>query len=300
MIRPRIYNIFKLQYLVAKNLPKFLYPLFLKLWFYRTAGKWLNLKAPKTFCEKIQWLKLYDNAPLKTELTDKLSAKKYVAKVLPEVKIAQVYKVFDSLDNLDFSDLPDCFVLKTNHACRTNMFVENKNTLTQEEMSKIKKYFKNVFKLDYTFWAGFELQYAPIKPKLFAEEFLFHQKDMTIIEYEVYCFNGKAEFVRVLPTFVSENGGVFFNAFYYDREGKEVDLKVFFGSSNRTFSPNENTKKIFEYADKLSKDFKFVRVDFLEAKGELYFAEMTFTPYSGVIKFKPEIYDYILGDKLKL
>lgn len=299
MIRPRQYKRHNLQYMISKRLPKFLYPLFLKLWFYRTSGKWLNLKSPKTFCEKIQWLKLNDNIPLKTELTDKLSAKKYIEKVLPELKIAKVYKVFDSLDNLDFSDLPDSFVLKTNHACRTNMLIENKNTLTKKEINQIKKYFKNVFKLDYSFWAGFELQYLPIKPKLYAEEYLFHEKNMTIIEYEVYCFNGKPEFVRVLPTYMSEYGP-FFNAFYFDREGKEVDLNIFFGNTRKTFAPNENTKKIFEYADKLSKDFKFVRVDFLEAKGELYFAEMTFTPYSGVINFKPEIYDYILGDKLKL
>lgn len=300
MIQPRQYNRYNLQYLICKNLPKFLYPLFLKLWFYRTSGKWLNLKSPKTFCEKIQWLKLYDNSPLKTDLTEKLSVKKYIEKVLPDVKVAKLYKVFDSIENLDFSDLPETFVLKTNHACRTNIHVKDKNTLSSKELTEIKKYFKNVMKLDYTFWAGFELQYAPIKPKLFAEEFLFNDKNMTIIEYEVYCFNGKAEFVRVIPTFLTAEGYEFYNAFYYDREMKELDFQIFFTNSLKTFSPNGNTKKIFEYADKLSKDFKFVRVDFLEAKGQLYFAEMTFTPYSGVINFKPEIYDYILGDKLKL
>ena len=276
-----------------------LYPFFIKLWFYYHKKKWLNLKSPKTFCEKIQWLKLYDNIPLKTELTDKLSAKNYVAKVLPEVKIAQVYKVFDSVDNLDFENLPNNFVLKTNHACRANMYVEDKNKLTKKDILEIKKYFKNVMKVNFAFYAGFELHYSPIKPQLFAEEFLFHQEDMSIIEYEVYCFNGKAEFVRVIPTFVIKEG-LFYNAFYYDRECKQLDFQIFFGNSRRTFSPNENTKKIFEYADKLAKDFKFVRVDFMEAQGELYFAEMTFTPYTGIIKFKPEIYDYILGDKLKL
>ena len=299
MIKPRTYKRYNFQYLLCKSLPKVLYPTFLKLWFYYSTKKWLNLKSPKTFCEKIQWLKLYDNTPLKTELTDKLLAKKYIEKVLPDIKIAQVYKVFDSPENLDFDNLPNNFVLKTNHACRTNMLVENKDNLTKEEKAKITKYFKNVLKLDYTFWAGFELQYHSIKPKLFAEEFLFHENDMSIIEYEVYCFNGKAEFVRVQPTYVVEEGE-FYNAFCYDRECKEIDLKVFLGNSTRTFTPNENIKKIFKYADKLSKDFKFVRIDFMEAKGELYFAEMTFTPYSGNITFKPEIYDYILGDKLKL
>ena len=83
MIRPRKYNRYNLQYIFYKSIPSFLYPLFLKLWFYYNQKKWLNLKSPKTFCEKIQWLKLYDNIPLKTELTDKLSAKNYVAKVLP-------------------------------------------------------------------------------------------------------------------------------------------------------------------------------------------------------------------------
>lgn len=299
MIKSRKYNRFNLQYMIGKNLPKVFYPIFLKLWFYRNSGKWLNLKSPKTFCEKIQWLKLYDCTPLKTQLTDKLLAKNYVRKLIPELKIAKVYDVFDNLQNFNFDNLPNKFVLKVNHSCRANMLIDDKTTLTPQKIREIKKYFEEVLKINYTFWAGFEIQYAPIKPKLFAEEFLFNEHDISIIEYEVYCFNGKAEFVRVLPTYVVKEG-TFYNAFYYDRESNELDLKIFFGKSNRTFSPNENTKKIFEYADKLSKDFKFVRVDFLEAKGELYFAEMTFTPYSGVINFKPEIYDYILGDKLKL
>lgn len=290
-----IFNISqKFQYWILKLSPKQFYPLLLEILYKKIMQKPLNLKNPATLSEKIQWIKLNDNKPLKTLLSDKISVKKYIKENLPELKIAKIYKEYNSFTEIDFDKLPETFVIKTNHAYKTHYFILDKNKITENEYKKYEKFYKKVLSVNYAYWGELELQYKNIKPKIYIEEYLREEIGSHFQEYEIYCFNGKPEFLALI---IKE--GYDRQLYTYDVNWKKLEFKLFFGNDNEIPKPI-NLDKILSYATLLANDFKFVRVDFFEINNELYFGEMSFTPFAGYIRFEPEKYDLIYGQKLVL
>jgi len=287
-----------LKYYLHKHIAKIFYPYILKSHYKRFYNTTLDLKSPAKLSEKIQWIKLYDNNPLKTLLTDKILCKKYIEKQLPELKTAKVYCEFDKAEDINFSDLPDEFVLKTNHSWKTNIYIQNKNDVTKKKLDEYKKYYKNALNINYAYWSYFELHYENIKPKVFAEE--FYGDIWSVKQYEVWCFNGSPEFI-VCGLFVMEHNISSYKQYIYDSNWEKLNFNLFNSLENDEINKPKNIDKILKYSKQLAKNFKLVRIDFIENKdNELMLNEMTFTPCSGYIKFIGENCDLYYGKKLKL
>ncbi len=284
------------RYYFFKVLPKIFYPFVTRYFYKKHLRKNLNLKNPITFSEKLNYLKIYDVTEKKKILSDRLLSKRYVQKKYPELKTARVYTISETYENLDFFKCPNKFIIKTNHACKSGIVINDKKVDLKINDRKYKNYYKKILGINYAFWGTLELQYKDINPKIYAEELLEPEKGSLFKEFEVYCFNGEVEFIHYC---VHTEDDLIYRK-YYNNNWEETNFFVGLKYASEYSPDNYNKDKILEYSKKLSKEFKFVRVDFFEVNNELYFAEMTFTPFSGDIKVEPENYDIILGVKLKI
>lgn len=280
---------FKLS--LAKNMDEKDLPELLKKWYKKRTGRELNLENPKSFNEKIQWLKLYDNSPLKTKLADKYLVREWIKENLGEEYLIPLLGVYDSFDEIDFDKLPDKFVLKANHGCAWNIIVKDKQKFDKK---KAKKKFDKWMKRNYALKAGFEMQYKDIPPKIVAEAFIQDSKG-ELNDYKVLCFNGEPKFIWI-------DQGRFSNRTenIYDTKWNLQPFLLTYENSKEEVPPPKNLETMIEFARKLSKDFALVRVDFYNVDGKIYFGEMTFTSASGVDVFKPAEYDLKLGEMLEL
>lgn len=276
---------------LSRNLDESDLPELLKKWYKKRTGKILNLENPQTFNEKIQWLKLYDNSPLKTRLADKYLVREWIEEKIGKDYLIPLLGVWDNFDEIDFDKLPDKFVLKANHGCAWNIIVKDKSKFDKK---KAKKKFDKWMKRNYAYKAGFEMQYKDIPPKITAEAFISDSKG-ELNDYKILCFNGKPQFIWIDQgryTHRTEN--------IYDTKWNLQPFLLTYENSKEEVPPPKNLEKMIELAEILSKDFALVRVDFYNVDGKIYFGEMTFTSASGVDVFKPEEYNLKLGQMLEL
>lgn len=165
----------------------------IKWYKYKTKDNY-NFEEPKTFNQKIQWLKIYDNNPLKTQLSDKYLVGDWIKKMIGEKYLVRLLGVWDSFDEINFDLLPEKFILKANHGAGFNIIVEDKSKLNiTDARNKMNKWIKQ----NYAFNLGYELQYLNIKPKIIAEEYLENDNG-DINDYKIFCFDGKAESIMFL------------------------------------------------------------------------------------------------------
>ena len=249
-----------------------------------------DFSNPQTIQEKIQWLKIFDTTPLKTKCADKIGAHKYCEEKLGKDICIPILKVYKNTSEINWNELPDKFVMKCNHGSGMNIIVKNKAKLNREEaIAKLNKWMAT----DFAFQNGCELQYHNIEHRIFAEEF---KEDSTqhssLFDYKFWCFNGE-------PKFYTINDGYGHGDILYYTMESEI-MNPYMVSTNHQYEKPINFDMMVEYAKKLSKDFKFVRVDFYEINGEVYLGELTFTPGSGFFKYKDEKYGKIFGDMLDL
>ena len=284
-----------LRYLLFRIVPEFLRKIVIGYKYKRTYNRKINWNNPKHLSEKIQYLKLYEKDGRKTVLADKILVKEYIKDKIPELKCAKIYKQAKSFNELNINDLPEKFMLKTNHSWKTLILIENKNELTYKELRDINKYYNKMLKINYAYYSYYEMHYKDIKPYVFAEEeFIGCKKERN--NYEIWCFHGEPEFV-LRKTHHIDSG---YKQCFYNPDWEQAPFYMDNYKHNDPMELPKNKDKIIEYAKILSKDFNFVRVDFMEADNELYFGEMTFTPNSGFFKFVPEEFDLIYGRKLIL
>lgn len=282
----------KKDYDYYKNLPQEQYATELCAWFKRVTGETLNLENPKTFNEKIQWMKLYDSTPLKTRLADKYLVRDWVKEKIGEEYLIPLLGVWDSFDEIDFDQLPDQFALKANHGSGWNIIVKDKSRFDKADA---KKKFDTWLRRNFAFAWGFELHYGGIHPKIIAEKYI--QNADGLIDYRFYCFNGKPAQVWVdiysgTPNHLRS---------VYDMDWNLLPIKYTWPEGGDKLKEKPaNFEKMKEFASLLSEGFAFVRVDFFEVDGSLYMGEMTFTPMSGTGKFEPKEWDLELGNMLTL
>lgn len=264
----------------------------LKKWYKKRTGKNLNIDNPKTFNEKIQWLKIYDNTPVKAKLADKYLVRDWVKDKIGDEYLIPLLGVWDKFDEIDFNKLPEQFVLKANHGSHWNIIVKDKSKFN---IKKAKKIFDKWMKRNYAFKAGLEMQYNDIKPKIIAEKYM-EDSHGELNDYKILCFNGKPKFVWV-------DCGRYSNEHtknIYDLNWNLQPFTMTYPVSKQNIPKPLHLDKMLELSEKLCHDFAFVRVDFYNVDGKIYFGEMTFTSMSGVDKFSPEGYDLELGEMLKL
>ncbi len=268
------------------------YPQALKRWYRHTTGETLDLENPKTFNEKIQWLKLYDNIPIKTMLADKYQVRQWVAQKIGEEYLIPLLGVWQNADDIDFGALPDQFVLKANHGSGWNVIVKDKNKLN---LKKTRKLLNHWLKLNYAFMCGLELSYKDIPPVIIAEQYIENMAG-ELFDYRFLCFDGEPKYCWVDTAWLVNRRRAMFNL--------NFELQPFtintYPAIPYPLSKPENFDQMVTCAKKLCEGFKHVRVDLYDVNGKIYFAEMTFTAISGTGKISPPEYAKILGDMINL
>lgn len=252
-----------------------------KLVYYLNFKKRIDLKNPKTLDEKIQYLKLHDyyKNPLISQCADKYAVREYLKDCGCEEIINELYGAYDKVEDIPWDDLPKQFVLKWNFGCGQNIICFDKSKLDIEDaIKKLKKWYRirNTFYLPTS-----EMQYRGITPKIVCEKLIETENGALPTDYKFYCFEGKADCVLVCFGRQSDGHGAkyyFFdrdwNLKRYNKAGKEAP-------EGFTIPKPENIDLLFDYAEKISKPFPFVRADFYLEKGIVTFGELTFTPNGG-------------------
>ena len=248
--------------------------IYLKLLFRFRMGKTLNLKNPKTFNEKLQWLKLYNRKPEYTTMVDKYAVKQYVANIIGEEYIIPTLGVWDKFEDIDFSSLPDQFVLKTTHGGGGGGVVicRDKNSFNKEEAkSKLEASMRGDIYKSLREWP-----YKNVHKRIIAEKFMVDYSG-ELRDFKFYCFDGVPKVLLVASNrFTSHNYD------YFDMDFNRLPITSVAGTNNYEIKePPSNFEKMKKLVSILSKDFSHVRIDLYNCNGDIYFGEMTFYDSSG-------------------
>lgn len=270
--------------------------IFLKISFRINVGYKLNLKNPRSFNEKTQWLKLYDRNPRYTTLSDKYEVKKIVSDIIGEDHIIPTLGVWDKFDDIPLDSLPDSFVLKCTHDSGGIVICKDKADFDKKlAKKKIQVCLKRNF---YEMWR--EWQYKDIKPRIIAEPYMKDDNsgDSSLKDYKFFCFNGKVKALFVATDRNVKGKETKFD--FYDKDFNHLDFTN--GHENAETIPAKpaNLDEMIKYAEILSSGLPSVRMDFYDINGKVYFGEYTFCHWSGLKKFVPEKWDYIFGSWIEL
>lgn len=268
--------------------------------YYKIYGRHMNIENPRNLIEKITWMSLNTDTSLWTLCADKYRMRSYVeSKGLGDC-LPKCYGFWENPDDINFDKLPDQFVLKANNGCATVMIVREKNKLKITDVKRrMKKWLKKPFG-----YMGAQKHYLSIKPGILAEELLTQTEELdqispnSMVDFKVWCFNGKPESILVIFDRCIGNAKMAL----YDIDWNPIPHHLC-SNSKDTYHPEiiiprpHNLKQMLEIASILSSDFKEVRVDFYEIPDKVVLGELTFT--TGYGYFTEEYYKY-LGDKIKL
>lgn len=268
--------------------------LFVRLKFRKAFGRWPDLKNPRTFNEKLTWLKLHDHNPQYTRMVDKYEAKRYVAGIIGEEYVIPTYGVWDSAEEIDFDALPDKFVMKATHDSGRVIICRDKSKLDKEwARAEMKKSLKRNF-----YAVTREWPYKNVKPRIIAEKLLELPDDEEPADYKVHNFDGTPEVILVCRDRFAETG---LTEDFFNTEWEHLDVRRP-GHPNAPVMENRPAEldMMLRLSEKLSKDYPFMRTDFYTVGRRIYFGEITLYPASASVPFEPEIFDDILGNKLKI
>lgn len=267
--------------------------IYLQIVYFRHFKKFIDFDNPKTFNEKIQWLKLNYRKEEYTNLVDKYRVKQYITKLIGEEYVIPTLGVWKNVDDIDFKSLPEKFVLKCNNDSGGIVICKNKKDFDEV---KAKSFLKERLKNN-GYWYGREWPYKNVKPCIIAEKYMEDSISKDLKDYKFFCFNGSMEFFDIdIDRFIEHRSN------YYDRNGNFLPF-------GKTYCPPDYTKKIempknldkmIELAETISHNTVLSRIDFYEIDGQVYFGEITFYPGSGFSAFTDEKWDYKLGDMIDL
>lgn len=264
---------------------------YLKIRYFATFKKILNLQTPQTFNEKLQWLKLNDRKDIYTKMVDKYEAKSYVSKIIGNKYIIPTLGIYNNFDEIDFNKLPNQFVIKCTHDSGGLVIVTDKSKL---DIKKAKKKINKSLKRNY-YYLGMEWPYKNVKPRIIVEKYMKDNKDTSMRDYKFFCFNGNPYCILLCNDRNTELKETFF-----DLNWKILPFKRPNHSIDTNIEKPHNLDKMIEFSKKLSLNIPFLRVDFYEINGNLYFGELTFYPAGGFSKFEPEEWDLKLGNLIDL
>ena len=264
---------------------------YLKVDYFLSLGKRLNLKNPTTFNEKLQWLKLHDKRNEYTQMVDKYAVKQYVKASIGEEYVIPTLKVWENPDDIDITQLPNQFVLKCTHDSGCVIFCRDKSSFDLEKAKKrLAKQLKKEFYLEHR-----EYPYKNVKPRIIAEELLVDESGIELKDYKFFCFNGKCRMLFVISGRPDHT-----RLDFLDTDFNLLPFERGYPQSGKIPHKPRSFAKMIELSEKLSRDIPFVRVDFYEVNNSPLFGELTFFPGSGCEPFKPEDWDTIVGEWLVL
>jgi len=254
----------------------------------------LDWKGLNRYTEKLQYLRLYvyPKNDLVSKCAGRVGVREYVKEQGFDELLIKTYGVFDRFEDIDFSKLPNQFVLKCSHGCAMNYICYDKSQINYEGL---KKKFNKWLKTNYG-KKTLELHYSKIKPQIIIEELMLENGKLPT-EYKIHVFNGKA---RNLYVVTSRGVDIRYNNYYID--WTPFDGSQFNGwkKTDYPLKKPSNFEKMVEVAEKLASKFPFVRVDLYNINGKIYFSEMTFTPAKGTLILDDDKCDFEMGKWLDI
>lgn len=293
----KIFRSQKVRFLILKFLSFVPDSVMLRLQYRIKMGLKLNLDDPKRFTEKLQWYKIYHRDPLMGTCVDKYEVRKYIVSKGLENTLNKLYCVCSDPDEIDFAALPDRFVVKTTDGGGgENIFIcRDRSSLNVEELKTKLRSWKDKKNVN----PGREWAYTLIKESRYiVEEYLENEvnPEAGISDYKFFCFNGKPYCIAYdIDRYIGHKRN------FYDVEWNNLHVSTDCDTFDDSLVPRpEGLEDMCKVAEILSQDFPFVRVDLYYIKGKVYFGELTFYPWSGYVKYKPEQFDYQLGELMKI
>ena len=265
---------------------------YLKILYKLELGKKLNLNNPQTYNEKLQWLKLYDRKDIYTTMVDKYEVKEYAANIIGKKYIIPTLGIYNKFEEIDFSKLPNSFVIKCTHDSGGLVIVKDKSKFDiKNARKKINKCLKKNF-----FYSGREWPYKNVKPRIIIEKYMEDKKTKELRDYKFFCFNGTPKLMFLATD--RQINRTKFN--FYDLNFNLLPFVQGHPNDNKKIDKPQSFNEMIELSKKLSNNIPHVRVDFYEINGRVYFGELTFYHYSGLVKFEPEEWDLKLGEMIEI
>lgn len=268
---------------------------YLRIVYYLIFGRTLHLKKPKSFTEKINWLKVNHKNSLYSTLVDKYEVKKYVSETIGNDIVIPTLGVYNSFDEINFDVLPQQFVLKTTNGGGNSAVVICKDKSNFDICSARKKLPLNDSKKSYI-WSR-EYPYYELKPRIIAEE-LLSAPNNELSDYKIFCLNGKAKFLFVATERQNIDEDTKFD--FFDTDFNHLPIQNGHPSSQKKIEKPKNFEKMLEIAENLAHDLPNARIDLYNINGKIYFGEITLFHFGGLVPFTPDEWDYKLGNLLQL
>ncbi len=268
---------------------------YVKILYYANFGKKLDLQNPVTYNQKLMWRKLYDRNPIYITMVDKYKVRDYVAEKIGEQYLIPLLGVWDTFDSIDFSALPDQFVLKCNHDSGGVYICKDKKEIDARKKRELKGFFDGRMKSNY-YANGREWAYRDVKRKIIAEKYMVDESGVELKDYKIFAFDGEPFVIQVdYDRFIEHKRNLY-----------TTDWDYINGSIKYPTDPGhiirrpDHLKEMLELSSKLSKGYMHIRTDFYNINGQIYFGELTLYHGGGTEKFRPDLLAVEMGNKMDL
>lgn len=270
--------------------------MYLRLFYFSTTGRLLHLRNPNLYTEKLQWLKLNDKHPEYCKLADKLEVREHISSCLGEEYLFPLLGRWRTFDQIDFSLLPNQFVLKCNHDSGSTKVILDKSSLTPKDVKQLRFHFNSRMRHDY-YYAGREYQYRGISRFIMAEKLMYDENDPSkgLEDYKFLCFDGEPKLM-----FVATDRSTDCRFDFFDMDFNHLDIQNIHPNADKPIQKPEKFEEMKQIAAELSKGMRQVRIDLYELNGRIYFGEYTFFHGGGFRLFEPEEWERRLGDWIEI
>jgi hypothetical protein len=249
--------------------------MFIYLQYYQTKKKFLNLRNPQTYSEKLQWIKINGNLLAYQDYADKYKVRDYIAKTVGEKYLIPIYGCWDTFEDIPFELFPEKFALKDTHGSGNNFICTDKSKIDMDKLRKdVNRWLQENF-----YYTQREIQYKYIKPRLICEKYI-EDETGELRDYKLTCSNGQIDFIEV-----HSNRSVNHTVLLTDGNWVPLEYKTIMPIPDPILPKPDNYDELMTVTKKLAKDFPFVRIDLYIVEGQIYFGELTFTPGDGTFPF---------------
>lgn len=270
---------------------------YLKIMFKYFTGKKLNLNDPKSFNEKLQWIKLYDRKPIYTIMVDKVKAREFVSERIGDKYLIPLLGVWDSPEQIDFDMLPEQFVLKCNHnsgkgmcICKDKSHLDIDNTKRQLNKGLLEDYYL----------LGREWPYQNVPRKILGEKYMVDESGEELKDYKVMCFDGEPKLIELhMGRFTDHQTQDFYDT-NWNKLNISQNIVSQYKISNNIMPPPPALEEMVHLSRILAANTPHLRVDWYSVNGKLYFGELTFFDGSGFDPYDRYEDDLMLGSWISL
>ncbi|WP_237606037.1 ATP-grasp fold amidoligase family protein [Salinicoccus sp. ID82-1] len=266
--------------------------LYLRIYYFIATKEKLNLENPKSFNEKLQWLKINDRNSKYNSIVDKYEVREYVSKKIGKEYLIPLYGVYKRYEDIDFDALPSQFVLKSTHTSGHVYICNDKNKINHTKLkSTVDKWLKKNLYHPHREWP-----YKDVEPRIVCEKLMVDESGNDLKDYKFFVFHGEPKVIQVdFNRYINHKRNI------YDLDWNLLPLKIEIQNDpNVIINKPQNLDKMLELAKKLGEDFTFIRADLYSINDKIYFGELTFFPGAGYYRYSPPYYEKLKGEWITL